>query len=51
MRRRLLIACGLVAVVCHGHSALAHELRPAYLHLTETAPDTYELTWKVPART
>jgi hydrogenase/urease accessory protein HupE len=28
----------------------AHELRPAYLEITETAPETYDITWKVPAR-
>jgi hydrogenase/urease accessory protein HupE len=28
----------------------AHEVRPAYLELRETAPDTYDILWKVPAR-
>ena len=27
----------------------AHEVRPAYLELRETAPDTYDILWKVPA--
>jgi hydrogenase/urease accessory protein HupE len=31
-------------------SAFAHEVRPAYLELRETSPDTYEMLWKVPAR-
>jgi len=30
-------------------SAKAHELRPAYLELRETAPDTFDALWKVPA--
>jgi hydrogenase/urease accessory protein HupE len=28
----------------------AHEVRPAYLELRETAPGAYEVMWKVPAR-
>lgn len=31
-------------------SARAHELRPAYLELRQTAPDVYGVLWKVPAR-
>ncbi len=30
--------------------ARAHEMRPAYLELRETTPDTYQVLWKVPAR-
>lgn len=30
--------------------AFAHELRPAFLQIEETAPDQYSVTWKVPAR-
>jgi hydrogenase/urease accessory protein HupE len=30
--------------------ACAHELRPAYVELTEVAPATWDLLWKVPAR-
>ena len=26
----------------------AHEIRPAYLQITETAPNKYEVLWKVP---
>ncbi|HEV8111262.1 MAG TPA: HupE/UreJ family protein [Planctomycetota bacterium] len=29
--------------------AIAHEVRPAYLELVQTAPDTYDVLWKVPA--
>jgi len=28
----------------------AHEMRPAYLEITETSPDVYSVLWKVPAR-
>jgi len=28
----------------------AHEMRPAYLQITETAPEVYDIMWKVPAR-
>ena len=31
-------------------TALGHEVRPAYLELRQTAPDTYDVLWKVPAR-
>ena len=27
----------------------AHEMRPAYLEIRESAPDTYDVLWKVPA--
>ncbi|WP_372521852.1 HupE/UreJ family protein [Sulfuricaulis sp.] len=29
--------------------AAAHEVRPAYLELRETAPETFDVLWKVPA--
>lgn len=38
----------LLAVVLPGQ-ARAHDLRPAYLAITESAPDVYAVTWKVPA--
>jgi hydrogenase/urease accessory protein HupE len=28
----------------------AHELRPAFLHMIETAPGEFDMAWKVPAR-
>jgi hydrogenase/urease accessory protein HupE len=30
--------------------AFAHEVRPAYLELRETAPETYDVFWKVPGQ-
>jgi hypothetical protein len=29
-------------------TALAHEARPAYLEITETAPGHYEVLWRTP---
>jgi hydrogenase/urease accessory protein HupE len=40
----VVVWCALVA------AAHAHEVRPAYLELRETSPDTYDALWKVPAR-
>lgn len=47
MNRLLLI---LAACVAFAFTASAHEVRPAYLELRETASDTYDVLWKVPAR-
>lgn len=33
-----------------GAGAQAHEVRPAYLELQQTGPETYDVLWKVPAR-
>ena len=45
--RILLIAllCGLFIT-----PALAHEVRPAYLELRQTGPETYDAYWKVPGQ-
>jgi hydrogenase/urease accessory protein HupE len=39
-----------LACLLWAFGAQAHELRPGYLEIQETAPDLYELLWKVPAR-
>jgi len=31
-------------------NAVAHEVRPAYLDIRETAPETYDVLWKVPGK-
>ena len=31
-------------------NSVAHEVRPAYLEIRETAPQTYDVLWKVPGR-
>src|SRR6478672_6914107 len=38
----------LSALLCS--SVSAHEVRPAYLELRQTAAETYDVLWKVPAR-
>ena len=38
------------AICLWAQGALAHEVRPAYLEIRETAPEAYDLVWKVPAR-
>ena len=40
----------LVSCVAFTPYASAHEVRPAYLELRQTATDTYDVLWKVPAR-
>ena len=49
MKRRLTIA-GLLAATLLPPPAAAHEMRPGYLEIRETAPDTFDVIWKVPAR-
>jgi len=39
----------LALLACIASTALAHEMRPAYLELRETAVETYDVLWKVPA--
>ncbi len=40
-----LVACWLVASL-----AVAHEVRPAYLRIQETAAEQFDVLWRVPAR-
>ena len=49
-RRWLEFALSLAAfaVLANGPSAGAHEARPAYLELTETSPDRYDVVWRTP---
>ena len=46
MKRFLLL---LVCVLAFAPGAWGHEVRPAYLELRQTSPDTYDVLWKVPA--
>jgi hydrogenase/urease accessory protein HupE len=48
-RPLLLVACCLITLAA-ATVAHAHELRPAYLEVRQTGPDTYDVMWKVPAR-
>ena len=47
MKRALLPIISLAALA---PVLSAHEVRPAYLAIRETAPETYDVFWKVPAR-
>jgi hypothetical protein len=46
-RARLLVLAGVLAL--GAAQALAHELRPGFLELRETGPETYSLLWKRPS--
>jgi hydrogenase/urease accessory protein HupE len=37
-----------IAVLAHAPSVRAHESRPAYLEITETAPGRYDVLWRTP---
>ena len=43
-----LLAGAVVAAIAHHPTAIAHEARPAYLELTETLPDRYDVVWRTP---
>ncbi len=45
MKRALLV---LVLLVTLAPGLFAHEVRPAYLELRQSGPETYEVLWKVP---
>ena len=47
MKRALLM---FVLLATFAHGAFAHEVRPAYLELRQTAPETYDVLWKVPGQ-
>ena len=47
-RDPLLIVLWVALTLVAGH-AQAHDLRPAYLAITESAPDIYAVLWKAPA--
>jgi hydrogenase/urease accessory protein HupE len=45
---RLSLLCSLLAALAQSSLAQAHELRPAYLEINETAPGRYEVLWRTP---
>ena len=49
MRRPFVLLLGVCLNLTFANSIVAHELRPAYLDLRETAEETYALLWKKPA--
>jgi hydrogenase/urease accessory protein HupE len=50
MKRRAAFLLAAVFLLGASRSAPAHEARPGYLELKETAPGTYRVLWKQPAR-
>jgi hydrogenase/urease accessory protein HupE len=49
----MLRALGLLAILLGlglGTGAQSHEVRPGYLELQQTGPETWDVLWKVPAR-
>jgi len=47
MKRVFLVG---VLLTAFARGTFAHEVRPAYLELRETAPETYDVFWKVPGQ-
>jgi hydrogenase/urease accessory protein HupE len=45
-----LLPVSVLGLVLLASSLSAHEVRPAYLELTQTGAETYEIVWRVPAR-
>ncbi len=48
MRRAAWLALALCGLLALAPSADAHEARPAYLEITETAPGRYDVLWRTP---
>ncbi len=44
------ISCSILFLLVCCSSVFAHEIRPAYLELRQTSPDTYDVLWKVPGQ-
>jgi hydrogenase/urease accessory protein HupE len=47
--RRFAQAFATMLALCAGSVALAHEVRPGFLELTQTAEESYNLLWKKPS--
>jgi hypothetical protein len=45
---RSLLLGGLVLMLAQAPGAWAHESRPAFLEITETAPGRYDILWRTP---
>jgi hydrogenase/urease accessory protein HupE len=43
-------SCSILFLLVCCSSVFAHEVRPAYLELRETGPETYDVFWKVPGQ-
>ena len=43
-------SCSILFLLLRSQSAFAHEVRPGYLELRQTGPETYDALWKVPGQ-
>lgn len=50
LRSVLAVSGSLLFLLVFSSAAAAHEVRPAYLELRQTGPETYDVFWKVPGR-
>jgi hydrogenase/urease accessory protein HupE len=50
VRKTFLLLVALFFLILGARSLFAHEVRPGYLELRQTGPETYDAFWKVPAR-
>jgi hypothetical protein len=48
VKARLALAALVLACLLSARAAIAHEARPAYLEIRETAPGRYDLLWRTP---
>ena len=48
LSQKLFFSAFMIIMLC-SISAFAHEIRPAYLEITQTSDSTYNVFWKVPA--
>ena len=46
----LAVSGSILFLLVFSSAAIAHEVRPAYLELRQTGPETYDVFWKVPGR-
>src|SRR3984893_5407177 len=49
MRHTLFVLLALLGAALPGREALAHEVRPAYLEIDESAPNRFDVLWKQPS--
>lgn len=43
-------SCSILFLLLFSSSAFAHKVRPAYLELRQTGPESYDALWKVPGQ-
>ncbi len=50
MRLLLFVLAALCSAISHSPNAIAHEVNPAFLELTETEPGQFDVVWKQPIK-